>query len=122
MGKAAARGSPVTHPHVRGIFPERQLGVGVTLRPEPNRLAQVLGRHPVDLIIRGQVFPCESDVRVESSPRIDGATFSTGINQPVGDTSVGLRQGLLLHPETGRSFLLHAPLSVFERIDDFTKS
>lgn len=122
MGKTAVRGSPVTHPHVRGIFPERQLGLGVTLRSEPNRPVQVPGRHAVDLIIRGRVFFCESDVPLEPCSRVDGATLATDVIQKIEDTSAGLRQGLLRDPERGRSFLLHAPLDVFEQVDDLTRA
>ncbi len=120
MGRAAKRSSPFVPPRVRGIFTERQLGVGITLRPEPSVIPQVLGRYPATLIIRGRVFFCECDVRVELPSRIDGATLSTGINQLVGDTSVGLRQGLLRHPESGLSIFVHAPHEVFEQIDDLT--
>lgn len=120
MGRAANRSSLFVPPRVRGVFTERQLGVGITLRFEPSVVPQVLGRYPAMLIIRGRVFFCECDVRVEPSSRIDGATLTSGVNQLIADTNAGIRQGLLCHPESGLSIFLHAPIAVFERIDDLT--
>lgn len=122
MGRAAKRSSSIVSPRVRGVFPERQLSVGITLRSEPSVVPQVLGRYPATLIIRGRVFFCECDVRVEPSSRIDGATLVTDVNQKIEDTSVGLWQGLLCHPESGISIFVHAPHKVFEQIDDLTNT
>ncbi len=121
MRRTAARRTPVVPPRIRGIFFQRQLGAGVTLRSEPNRVVQVRGRYPVTLLIRGKVFFFECDAPIAAFAHINGAILTSSVTQLVGDTNAGIRQGLLCHPESGLSIYVHAPEDIFEQVDDLTK-